>query len=256
MNRSVYALIVCLVFGCGGAAPTKTSSADWEPAKKRDIRVSLIKTLVDAKAYTSSVPLLRQALAENPSDARLHYMMGAVLRERSLYEQAVVSFEEAIRLAPRFAEAHSGLAMTFNLQGKHDAALLLHEKAVGLNPSDARLLNNYGFALSLLNQHERAIKAYKSALKLDPNQQNTYVNLGFSLALTDKEAEAKKAFGQVLRDAQVLNNLALARELRGDHTGAAALYTEALEVDPSLDLAQENIKAVQEAIEEDGKVAK
>ena len=253
--RWFLASLLMMTLACGGT-PTKESSADWEPAKKRDIRVSLIKTLIDAKAYNSSVPLLRQAMTDNPKDPRLHYMLGSVLRERALYDQAVTSFEEAIRLAPQFGEAHSGLAMTLNMQGKHQAALVLHEKAVALNQGDARLLNNLGFGFSLLNRHQQAVDVYKKALKLDPNQRNTYVNLGFALALLKQEAEAKKVFEQVLREGEVLNNLALARELRGDEQGAVKLYAEALEANPRLEVAQDNLKAVKESIQEDRKESK
>ena len=195
-------------------------------------------------------------MSDNPKDPRLHYMLGSVLRERALYDQAVTSFEEAIRLAPQFGEAYSGLAMTLNMQAKHQAALVLHEKAVALNRGDARLLNNLGFGLSLLNRHQQAVEVYKKALKLDPNQRNTYVNLGFSLALLEQEAEAKRVFEQVLREGEVLNNLALARELRGDESGAVKLYAEALEADPRLEVAQDNLKAVKQSIQEDRKESK
>ena len=115
--------LLVMVVACGGGAPATQSSADWEPAKKRDIRVSLIKTLIDAKAYTTSVPLLRQAMADNPKDPRLHYMLGSVLRERALYDQAVTSFETAIRLAPQFGEAHSGRRVIPAVVTKNSLAL-------------------------------------------------------------------------------------------------------------------------------------
>ena len=88
--RAVGFCMIGLVFGCTATTQQVDPVADWEPAKKKDIRVSLIKTLIDSKAYTSSVPLLRQALVETPEDPRLHYMMGSVLRERGLYAQAIL----------------------------------------------------------------------------------------------------------------------------------------------------------------------
>ena len=91
---------------------------------------------------------------------------------------------------------------------------------------------------------------------LDPNQRNTYVNLGFSLALLSQEDEAKKVFGQVLRAGEVLNNLALARELRGDEQGAVKLYAEALDANPRLEVAQDNLEAVRQQIKEDKKETK
>ena len=74
----VIACAMVVMWACGSSAPRVDGETDWEPAKKKDIRVSLIKTLIDSGAYTSSVPLLRQGLAENPKDPRLHYLMGSV----------------------------------------------------------------------------------------------------------------------------------------------------------------------------------
>jgi Flp pilus assembly protein TadD len=246
--RVVWFCIMGGLCGCTATSQQVDPVADWEPAKKKDIRVSLIKTLIDSKAYTSSVPLLRQALSEHPKDPRLHYLMGTVLRERGLYNKAIVSFEHAIKLAPRFGQAFSGLAITLNMQDKHGAALLLHRKAVDLSPKDARLQNNLGFGLSLLSRYSEAVKSYEAALALDPNMRSAYVNLGFSLGLMGKTEAARTAFLQVLRGAEVLNNLALIKELRGDQQGAINLYKEALATQPGLAMARENLDAVESEI--------
>ena len=243
--------MMCLSIACGGTNSQTNTASDWEPAKKRDIRVSLIKTLIDAKAYSTSVPLLRKALLESPKDPRLHYMHGTVLRERQLFDKAIMSFEKAIEFAPNFGAAYSGLAMTLNMQGRHDAALVLHEKAVSLSPRDPRLLNNLGFGFSLLNRHKDAVKAYRNALALNPNQRNTYVNLGFSQALLGDETAARKAFSQVLKPGETLNNLALAKEMNGKPEAAIKLYTEALAVHPELEVAQENLSAVKDELRQD-----
>jgi Flp pilus assembly protein TadD len=239
---------IAMLFGCTATTQQVDPVADWEPAKKKDIRVSLIKTLIDSKAYTSSVPLLRQALSDTPQDPRLHFLMGSVLRARGLYAKAIVSFEQAIKLAPNFGQAFSGLAITFNMQDEHGAALLLHQKAVVLSPKDARLHNNLGFGFSLLSRHGDAVKSYEAALALDPNMRSTYVNLGFSLGLMGKQEAARTAFSQVLKSAEVLNNLALVKELSGDQQGAIGLYKEALIVEPGLAMARENLDAVESEI--------
>jgi Flp pilus assembly protein TadD len=242
--------MIGLLFGCTATSQQVDPVADWEPAKKKDIRVSLIKTLIDSKAYTSSVPLLRQALAEHPKDPRLHYMMGSVLRERGLYAQAIASFERALELAPKFGQAVSGLAITLNMQDKHEPALLLHQKAVRLSPKDARLHNNLGFGFSLLSRHPEAVKSYRGALALNPNMRSAYVNLGFSLGLSGQFDSARNAFSQVLKNAEVLNNLALVKELSGDPKGAINLYKEALDFEPGLAMARENLEAVESELKD------
>ena len=48
--RAVGFCMIGLVFGCTATTQQVDPVADWEPAKKKDIRVSLIKTLIDSKA--------------------------------------------------------------------------------------------------------------------------------------------------------------------------------------------------------------
>jgi Flp pilus assembly protein TadD len=136
------------------------------------------------------------------------------------------------------------------MQDKHEPALLLHQKAVRLSPKDARLHNNLGFGFSLLSRHPEAVKSYRGALALNPNMRSAYVNLGFSLGLSGQFDSARNAFSQVLKNAEVLNNLALVKELSGDPKGAINLYKEALDFEPGLAMARENLEAVESELKD------
>ena len=237
-----------LLMACGGApsrTTTDTGLKDLKPEQKPALREALIQTMIDAQAYDSAVPLLRQALAETPKSARLHCMLGTVLRERGRYEQAMGEFKIALGLAPRLSEAHGGLAMTYNLLGRHAEATKAHRSAVALHQRSARLLNNLGFSLYLEGKFADAAAAYEKAVHADPNLSLAYVNLGFALAAQNKMKAAERAFSQVLKPAAILNNMALAQELRGNPDGARSLYQQAVGLDPGLDEAITNLSAVE-----------
>ena len=84
--------------GCGGSSSQskETGLQDLTPSERPSLRASLIETMVDAKAYDSAVPLLRQALREQPKSAKIHYLLAVVLRERGRLEQAVAEFKVAL----------------------------------------------------------------------------------------------------------------------------------------------------------------
>ncbi len=238
--------LAALLCGCGGAQtqPAETGLRDLKPSERPGLRTQLIETMVDAKAYDSAVPLLRQALREQPKSARLHYLLATVLRERGRLEQAESEFGVALTLSPKLGLAHTGLGMTLNLLGRHADATASHRRAVALTARSGRVHNNLGFSLYLQGNFADAEAAYESAIRADPQLRIAYVNLGFALAAQDKIKAARRAFSQVLTPAEVTNNLAVAKELRGDDASARNLYKAALVLDPGLKDAITNLSAI------------
>jgi Flp pilus assembly protein TadD len=88
------------------------------------------------------------------------------------------------------------------------------------------------------------VSAYEDAIRYDPRLRIAYINLGFAFAAQDEIEQSRRAFAQVLTKAEVLNNLALAKELRGDPKGARALYKRALITDPKHQAASQNLEAM------------
>ena len=248
MNKLATALLVLTgsLCGCGGSAPQKpeTGLKDLKPTERSGLRTQLIETMVNAKAYDSAVPLLRQALREQPNSATAHYLLATVLRERGRLEQAVAEFSVALKLNKELAAAHTGLGMTLNLLGRHETATASHLRAAKRQPKNGRIQNNLGFSLYLQKEFSDAEAAYERAIRADPQLRIAYINLGFALAAQKKHDAAKRAFSQVLTPAEVTNNLAVAEELRGDDEAARRLYREALVLDPGLQDAISNLSAI------------
>ncbi|MEE2758159.1 MAG: tetratricopeptide repeat protein [Myxococcota bacterium] len=249
MIRLISVLMVYYCLGCGGGPDTRSSSGVPEvgqltPEKRTSVRHSLIKTLLDSHAYDSAVPLINQALKDVPNDARLHGFRATVLRERGRLEQALSVYTLALKFDPKLAEAHAGRGIVLNLLGQHDKATRAHQRATKLTPDHSARLNNLGFSLYLQRNYQEAVDAYEAAIKVDSRARVTFINLGFALAALGQEAKAKRAFGQVLDEAGILNNLALAQELKGDPNAARTLYKQALITDPKNQDAAQNLEAL------------
>ncbi len=237
-----------LLCACGGSTPradSETSLKTLKPDEQRSLRADLIETMVEEGAYDSAVPLLRQAMLEERNSPQLHYLLATVLRERGRLEQSVLEFQTALRLNPTYAKAHGGLGMSHNLLGQHKQATVAHQSAVKYGRGDAQLANNLGFSLYLESKFKAAVEAYENAIRIDPNLRVAYVNLGFALAAQGLKAKAERAFSQVLQPAEVVNNLAIAEELRGNPEAAKQLYGQALTMKPGFKDALSNLSAAQ-----------
>ncbi len=248
-SRAALLAGVLALSACGGArqlpgedppAPTPEEEAELTG----DLSVQLAQTLIEAGAHQNAVPLLRGALARDPKDPRLHYLMATVLRDRGLYRKAEEEYALSLALSPTLAPAFAGQAVLRDLQGRHDEAKGLHDRAIELSPDVPRYRNNLGFSRFLAGDLPGAIAAYEDALRLEPNAPTVYNNLGFALASAGRDTEALRMFRQALDEGSALNNLALAHELRGDPSSARRMYQEALLTDPSLRQALVNLDAL------------
>lgn len=245
--RASLLALLCLQFACSGA-PVKGNPK--EPDEKKfdvDLSVALAEVLIEHRAHTNALPMLRRALERKPNDPRLHYLLGTLLRDRGVYNKAVHELKLAVKLDPRLAPAWSGLGMTYDMQGRYDEADAAHAEALKLKPEVARFHNNRGFSRYLAGDYEAAVKHYEEALRLAPTEGRVYVNLGFALGALGKTKKAMRMFRQTLDEAEALNNIALAHELRGDRAAAREMYEEALLIDPTLKAAAGNLETLSKA---------
>jgi len=242
---------------CGGAAggprdPARPSLAapphgelpPLDGAVDHALTVELAELLVAHGATDQAVPMLQQALAREPRDARLHYLLGTVLRDRGVFAQAEASLREAVRLAPKLAPAWSALGILHDLRQAHVEAEAAHRQALTLEPNVARFHNNLGFCLYLQQRYADAVVAYEEAARRSPNAAQVYTNLGFAYAALGRDADAERVFREAGGAASALHNMAVAHELRGDPGKARALYAQALAADPHLEPAQRALDAL------------
>jgi len=162
---------------------------------------------------------------------------------------AIVVYRRALALEPADAVAHFDLGLALERQGQYEDAIFHLSRALELEPSDAhrRALAgahvNHGVALAKAGDSAGAIAAYRRALELDTQSANTHRNLAIALARNgDKDAaistmrralelDSSTAMKQVL--AGMLADVGIDRAHEGKHESAAALYREAMALDPA-----------------------
>ncbi|RYY61875.1 MAG: DUF5107 domain-containing protein [Chitinophagaceae bacterium] len=111
------------------------------------------------------VPVLKAAMAFNPSDAKAPYFLGNFWYDKRQYEDAITCWELSVKADDQFPTVHRNLSLAYyNKRNDTANALASMEKAFSLDDSDARILMeldqlykrlNYphSFRLSLLDKY-------------------------------------------------------------------------------------------------------
>ena len=236
-------MVAVLCVACGGLGGRKQPE---DQGPNEELSVAMAELLVESGAHAQAVPVLRNALVRRPKDARLHYLLGVVLRDRAVFEQAEKELQVAVGLDPGLAPALGALAVLYDLRGQPDKAIGFHRKALLAAPRVPRFHNNHGFSRYLAADYEAAVAAYEEAIRLEPTAKTVYINLGFALAAQGSDDRALRMFRQAGTSAEAYSNLGLARELRGDSKQARRAYREALQHDPGLKVALDNLNALEQ----------
>ena len=128
--------------------------------------------------------------------------------------------------------------------GAPDVALAICARITQADERDVAAWQCEGDALAALRRTDEADAVYTKALVLQPNQVSTLLRLGrIRLAGNPKRAEALflQALKEAPRDAVLLNDLGIARDLQGRHADAQDAYGKAIGADPGLRAAQINL---------------
>jgi len=141
--------------------------------------------------------------------------------------------------APSLETARVALA-----SGSADLALNICTSLLAKRPKDGALMVCRGDALTSMGRNAEAIGLYEAALGLDGKLAAAKLGLG-RIYLGSDPARAEALFLDALtsepRNAQVLNNLGIARDLQGRHAEAQTAYGEAIGAAPDLRAPQVNL---------------
>jgi Flp pilus assembly protein TadD len=179
-----------------------------------------------------AVALYRRAIAVAPADRDARYNLAVTLQEAGHTGEAFEALTAAIKLDPARPEAHNALGIALALRGDLEQARGEFSRAVELDPHDARAFNNLGNVLRDLKRPDEAEPAYRRAVALAPTYPDPLNGIGTLEVQRHHPDAAIPYFERALALAPALHearlNLAIARELTGDRTGAISGYKDFL----------------------------
>ncbi len=96
------------------------------------------KSLYKAGQYAEAIPLLKESLAANPSDASARAYLAACYAQVGNNAAAIDQFARLVELAPSDPQHCLNLGVAYETAGDRDKAMAAYEKALALNPDYAR----------------------------------------------------------------------------------------------------------------------
>lgn len=241
---------IALIAALGAAAPDPGLAPGLDPDPQvamHRVRVRVVAELIEQGKADLALEAAGRLVRERPQDALTRMALGQALEANGLLVEAAESYRRAARLSRRDAAPRDLLGRVLARMGRTKEAVAELRRAADLEPFNATIWNDLGFTLLLAGEAERAVEALRRAVELAPAGRRARTNLGFALAALGRDEEALRAFRALHRPADAYANLGLARERRGDVEGAAALYREALALDPDHEAARINLQRLRAA---------
>lgn len=166
----------------------------------------------------AALPLLQQAIRDNPDDAFAHWTLALVDSELHHDQQAQEELATAVKIAPEYyTQTPDGLS-------------------------------NWGIALATLHQYDQAEKCLRKAVAIEPNANSPLLYLGLVLLRTNRPDEAAT---YLQRAASIYPNgynihfaLGVLAQMRGDSAQAEQQYRIELQTHPENRYAKMSLGAL------------
>jgi predicted TPR repeat methyltransferase len=253
--------------------------------------VEMGRAALDSGRYADAVPLLREAILDDPGDATLradlgialenledypaasqayaaaaaldpqnpvyHFNQGAVAQAQGLGHEAAGHYLDALEREPLFAEAYFNLGTLFFEAGHLEIAAEHYGNALKARPDYAEAASNLGLTLRRLGKPRDAVEQFRLALSLRPDMAQTHANLGIALSEIGEFDEAIACYGRAMSfdptNPNMHINLSLAWRGRGRTDLSAESALRALVLAPDATAPQVELGSVAAALFNEGK---
>jgi ribosomal protein S12 methylthiotransferase accessory factor len=168
-----------------------------------------------------ALDVLNQMLEVAGQSYYLEFFRGLALLALERPAEALEALDNALGLNPPASDeasihTHRGAALK-DLERYHEAKQALH-KAASFEDPHTEVFNLLGFCHYMLKEHEQAIEAFGRAIELAPGEAINYANIGSNL----------REMGQIAE--------------------ACRMYEHALELDPDLGFARDNLEKLRQQL--------
>lgn len=146
--------------GVGGtsAAPAPAATAATTPAP-----TAPVVTEQELQPY-------RDALRDNPKNARAATELGNRLYDAGRYSEAIPFYRQAFALEPKNVGVSTDLGTAMWFTGDADGALAQFQKSLAIDPTHAQTLFNMGIVKTQgKNDHKGAVAAWEKLLAANPS---------------------------------------------------------------------------------------
>lgn len=156
-----------------------------EPIVLAPLAEALAETGQSADAIQAAQQALRRSSGQLPLDeqARLHHLLGILLRQSGQLDQSIHQLSEAIRIAPNSLDTYLELGVTQEERRQHGQALDTYQKAIRIYPTDPRPYYQAGLLLKASRDYPAAESMLRRAAEKAPDDITIHRQLAALVAL-------------------------------------------------------------------------
>ena len=192
--------------------------------------------------------LARRMTEQFPNHGLGFMVLGAVLMQKGMNEEALFPLQKGAELSPENADAYNNLGVAFLNLGRLDEARNSLERALRIAPDYVEAHNNLGNLLRRLQRLEDAEICYRRALEISGDYAKAHGNLGILLKDAGRLHEARECAMRALQlapeDADAHNNLGAILLDLGHFEEAEKILRRALQIAPDHPMAHNNLASV------------
>ncbi|MFZ2032839.1 MAG: tetratricopeptide repeat protein, partial [Candidatus Dormiibacterota bacterium] len=192
--------------------------------------------LIDIGRCADALPLLHQAIAQDPDDLNARCLLGLALMREGRWQEAEIAARDAIAVAPAHGRAHSLRAYTLKALNRRDEALQEAQRGVELDPTTPDRYQAL-VQVALDWRTDVAQAASETLLRLAPESAEAHFRAGtvsmFRGEYPEAEAFMRRALSLDPTYRGAHNNLGVTLIRQGRRAEAFAAYQRAAALDPS-----------------------
>ncbi|MEG3857896.1 tetratricopeptide repeat protein [Microcoleus sp. herbarium12] len=176
--------------------------------------------LTHSQRYTEAEQQYKTFLLYKGNHAHAWMNLGIIYYLTKKYQQALSALSKSRELDPSNSALYYNFGLVFETISNYQQAIDAYRQAIVLNPQHIDAYNNLGNILLQTGQVQESEAVYRQAIKESPNNFSSHQNLGNALMATQQWDKAIETYEKALdlkpRDPDIMNNLALAHEARGE----------------------------------------
>ncbi len=178
----------------GQAAEADQARARFLKAANADPRLMAAANALVANELPTAESLLREHLAEFPTDVAALRMLAEVGARLRRYADAQTLLERCLELAPSFHAARHNYAMVLFRQAKSELALSQVDLLLAIEARNPSYRNLKAAISANLGDYSQSLEAYAAMLKEYPDQAKIWMSYGHALKTARRLAEAISAY--------------------------------------------------------------
>ena len=215
-------------------------------------RINLITCFRTVKKTNAALELAKKSLEIDPSDPKLHYMLGQImLWDLNRGEEALREYKKTLELDPNYAQAYVQIGNYYDRQKKYPRALEQYQKAVSINPNGADAYVQMGICYENMGKYTLSLDQHRKAISLESQNVAAHVHMGYCYEMLSNYQSALDQYRRAItinpNDAQAryYAGMFLAYKMKRISDGANELEMYlALEPDaPNADDVRQKIKS-------------